>query len=216
MSTKKILNGYPIDCVEVDGVKMFNFRTAFLIAFDFTPLNNVSQELRSVSKCNYIRTGKGRASITYISADGFAEYLNCTTRISINQKRKMLLDLLECGFESSITISNTRKELNFYDELSEFLSVFGVKIERGVSSGLGHVFDLVVGGWLVVEYDENEHINYNKKSEEERELAIKELGYDLFRASDKFTNTKNIALLISSICDINQEMRIALTKAIGV
>lgn len=184
--------GYPIEAVDVNGDVFVPFRRIFTVIFDFQSIRNITKELRGVSINNYIISGKGRGQKTLINGNGLAQVLNRTIRLSYSEKLDAVKSMRESGLTVSEAVSATRKELDFADDLRDFLHYFGKSLDRQVVIGDGFIYDIVIGD-LIVEFDENNHKNYNKDSEILREENAKNHGYRLVRVSDLDSNATGLA-----------------------
>ena len=85
-------------------------------------------------------------------------------------------------------IHPVRKESSFYDVLSNLLKNENMSIKRHLYLA-GYFVDMEIQSDLlkqpiIVEYDENNHKNYNKEKEQIRENALKQLGYTILRTND--------------------------------
>lgn len=189
------LKGYNIDSKTESGETFILFKTFFSVVFDFLPLTNQSKELRNVSKANILAISGGRHRKTYVSFCGVIEYLQKTTRISVTDKQAILKSLSDQGMGEFTPVFNTRKEIVFFDELKDYLSAKKykgeIKTQQSVSD---YVVDAIIGG-LIVEYDEDCHISYDKEAEDIRSKYLLSSGFKLVRVSDKNSNGFNIGVV---------------------
>lgn len=193
------LKGYNIDSETNSENTFILFKTFFSIAFDFLPLTNQSKELRNVSKANILAVSGGRYRKTYISFDGVVEYLQKTTRISVSDKQEILKCLADQGLGEFSPVFNTRKELAFFDELSGYLSAKGYEAEIHKQYPMnGFVVDALIGG-VVIEYDEDCHISYDKEKEKIRDESILSSGLKLVRVSDRNSNGFNVGVVSEAL-----------------
>lgn len=187
------LNGFSLESISTSSGESVLFKKFFSICFDFMTVTNITKELRNVSSVNVTKTSGGRHTKTYINGRGVVEYLSKTTRISNSAKQEIIRELNYQGVCDMVTVFNTRKEIDFFSELSDFLLGFNIKIttQKEVE---GYVVDCVVDGKMIaIEYDEDSHVSYSKEKEEKREALIRSNGYRVVRVSDKESNGANMA-----------------------
>lgn len=110
--------------------------------------------------------------------------------------------LISLGLISDNIILETRKEIEFIAELSDFLEA--QDITDGISQFrvLNYSIDYYIPSLkLAIEYDEDEHKQYSYERQEGRQAVIeKELGCEFIRVSDDKSNAYNIGLIAKKLC----------------
>jgi very-short-patch-repair endonuclease len=179
-------------------------------------VKNITQELRPVSPGNiYCNELIGRNRVTAINANGVFEHLSNTQRVSLRQKISILNEWEKCGFVSGKTISNTRKEHSFFDDISDIMSAFGLTVVRQKVLG-GFIYDFFIQEInLIVEFDENSHYGYNPTLEKAREEFAIKSGFSTVRVSDSDSNCQSISTILKDyvLKDIPTAVRIGVQKA---
>ncbi len=107
---------------------------------------------------------------------------------------------------------NSRKEIKFIELLEDVLKPFGIKGVKQFKV-LNYRLDYYITDYnLVIEYDENEHKQYNQEKENKREEEIKRELFDeitntpctIIRVSDKNSNGYNCGLIIKEILNMKK------------
>ena len=108
-------------------------------------------------------------------------------------------------------IHTPRSESSFYDSLYSIFKgsrLENIEIHRQVYlAGYRADIELVIpeyNKYFVIEYDENNHIGYDQNKEKEREIAIKQLGYEIIRIDDKLNPIESASLVYHKIMDTLQ------------
>ena len=101
--------------------------------------------------------------------------------------------------EFNEVFSYTRKEIEFFNKLEEFLQPFGYKVKRQMIDGKYRYDGFVKELNLVIEFDENGHSDYDVNKEIERENYIFSKGYKLIRIVDNKSPMHNIGLVMKYI-----------------
>ena len=97
------------------------------------------------------------------------------------------------------TISPPHKESTFYDILRSLLQVDSIECYRHVYLA-GYYVDVEIPLLsIIIEYDENGHKYYNKKKEQEREIALGQLGYTIIRVDDSLNPAESASLVYHKI-----------------
>ena len=190
-------NEYPLDLHEIDGDYFVSLRTLYPLIFEFKTITSVTRELKNVSLKNYKITGSGRGRLTLINGNGLSELLSRTIRLSYKEKLEVVKSLKSLGLNITEPVSSTRKELDFFDDISDFLGCFNIEIERQFEI-CGFLYDFKIGN-LIVEYDEAKHAGYNKALEADREKITLDNGMRFIRVSDDESNAKNIGLIFREL-----------------
>lgn len=190
-------NKYPLDLHMIDKDRFVSLRALYPLMFEFKTITSVTRELKNVSPCNYKITGSGRGRLTLINGNGLAELLSRTVRLSHKEKLEVVKKLKSLGLKITDPVSATRKELDFFDDLSDFLGCFGIAIERQFEIG-GFLYDFKIGG-LIVEYDEAKHAGYNQELEISREKSALDSGLQFIRVNDDNSNAKNIGIIFKEL-----------------
>ena len=108
---------------------------------------------------------------------------------------------------------NPRKEIKFIELLEDILKPFGIKGVKQFEI-LNYRLDYYITDYnLVIEYDENEHKQYNQEKENKREEEIKRELFDeitnipctIIRVSDKNSNGYNCGLIIKEILNMKKK-----------
>ena len=166
-------------------------------------LGDVNKILNKIPKEYYLKyqpISKGRNSKAdvFISANGIVSYLSSTYRFSHSEKLDILNQFKKLGLVSNdLVLSVSRSELSFLSDLQDFFSFFNKKVDCQVIIA-DYIVDFVIDS-IAIEFDENDHKNYNKENEKKRDSTIKELGYKLIRVSDKNSNAYNLAIIAKAV-----------------
>ncbi len=112
-------------------------------------------------------------------------------------------------------IHTPRPESSFYDSLCSIFKCSRLKdieIHRQVYlAGYRVDIELVVPEYnksFVIEYDENNHKGYDQIKEKEREMAIRQLGYDIIRIDDKLNPVESASCVYHKIMNILSAKRV--------
>ena len=199
------INNYPLkedrDFIVIDGKVYFSVR---VFSFYKRNLNKVSASSvrKKVSKNNYIVVDSQKGGIKYLfSAMAVYEWINMSLFTS-SEKNTYIKELKDLGLiDCSLSAECTRTELMFLGDLQDFIAIYDpeLKVSTQVNISDGIVVDAVIGDKIIIEYDENNHLYYNKEQEAMRDFTLKRLGYNIIRISDKESNIKNIALICKKI-----------------
>lgn len=132
------------------------------------------------------------SKICIINKNGVLSLISKSRNISSNQK-DLLLDRL--GLSSYIYKRN-RKEIDFKECLIHFFSAFGYEVIHQYKVGVYYLDFFIPSINIGIEYDENNHRDYNKSKEEEREKFIKNsIGCKIVRISDEHDNYYNLGII---------------------
>ena len=190
-------NKYPLELHDIDGDLFVSLRVIYQLIFDFKTIASVTRELKNVSPSNYKIIGKGRARLTLINGDGISQLLSRTVRISHKEKLEVIKNLKSIGLKATEVVSATRKELDFFDDISDFLNCFDLRIDRQFEIE-GFIYDFKIGE-LIVEYDEAKHYGYNQELEKAREEVATRNGFKFIRVNDDDSNAKNIGIIYKEL-----------------
>lgn len=196
---KMYSNTYPMAVIYVDETAYIEFKRLFCVIFGLATIPNVTKELECVSENNYLITGAGRGRTTFISGDGMTELLSKTIRLSYREKIAVIENLKQVGLTFSVGISNSRKELDFFDCVCDFFSYFNFEVKRQITiNGAPYIYDMLIG-LVIVEFDENSHSSYNKESEKIREDYALSNGYRFLRVTDSDSISTNLARIAKEV-----------------
>lgn len=126
--------------------------------------------------------------------------MGCTSN-----KKNEFIDWLGENYDvSTWGLYSTTKEDTMFTALEDFLEPFGYTLNKQVKCGRYRIDAVIPELNVAIEYDENEHSHYDKRSEEIREAYIK-TKYDLLiRISDEHRPLYNLGLIVKEIMDINK------------
>jgi very-short-patch-repair endonuclease len=159
---------------------------------------NSARDLKFVSKKNiYRKEPRGRNSTSYINGNGALQVLQKTIRISIGEKKRVVSELKKYNMIDDVIVFDSRKENDFYDDMSDFFKHFNIKIKRQFIID-GHLIDFLIDN-LAIEYDENNHYGYNRKLEIKRGEEVIKKGYKFIRLTDNESNSSNIAIIAKEL-----------------
>lgn len=134
--------------------------------------------------------------ICIINKNGILSLISKSKNISSNQK-DLLLDRLGL---SLYIYKRSRKEIDFKECLIHFFSAFGYEVIHQYRVGVYYLDFFVPSINIGIEYDENNHRDYDKSKEEERENFIKKsIGCKIIRISDKHDNYYNLGIISKHI-----------------
>lgn len=119
---------------------------------------------------------------------------------SVDYKTSFKDWLLSEGVISGEMVIESRKEIEFVDQLEEALKPFGIKGQRQYNV-LSYKIDYYIESLnIAIEYDEKKHDYYSYEEQEGRQEKIeKELGCRFIRVSEEYSNSYNIGLVIKQI-----------------
>lgn len=169
--------------------------------------DNVDNEDKIVVKLSDIQDGlpdhmKG-SKITIINKRGLSNLILKSEKLSKKDKDY---------FIKIFDIKNSfysRKEIEFKDELFDFFKSIGLNVLHQYTVGKYHVDFYIPYLNLLIEYDENEHSNYNINNEKARELfVINSLKCRIIRISDKNTNAYNLGLITKELFINKQDFKV--------
>lgn len=99
-----------------------------------------------------------------------------------------------------VYIIKTRKEIEFIKDLKDFLSVFNIVGISQYKVDKYRIDYYIPAIRVAIEYDENNHKDYNTSKEQEREKYISEkIGCKFIRISDAESNAKNIGIIMQKL-----------------
>ena len=122
---------------------------------------------------------------------------------SIEYKSNFKNWLISEGVISNMSIIESRKELEFIDQLEETLKPFGIKGQRQYHVLTYRIDYYIESLNIAIEYDENNHSCYTYEQHEGRQEKIEnELGCRFIRVSDKNSHSYNVGLVIKQMFSI--------------
>ena len=123
------------------------------------------------------------------------------SQVSEKRKEDFLKFLKKEIGEDRFVIISGRKELEFINELKDFLSEFGIKgIPQYKVDDKYRIDYYITNLKIAIEYDENNHNAYDKNEEISREKhIIEKLGCRFIRVSDDKTNASNIGIIAKEL-----------------
>lgn len=136
---------------------------------------------------------KNKQNTTFITKEGVLQL--CSSKSIDGDVRIRLLKFLDIH---DSTIIDVRSEIAFKRDLIDFCNVMGWSVECQYKMG-PYFIDFLINGLYAVEYDENDHSNYDMQSEWIRDQMIQDKGFKLIRLSDKNSNATNVALIVKTI-----------------
>jgi len=189
------LNDFPVNLYEINGCTFFKYREVIYCYLLKIPC---TKELLKISESNiYRKTNKGRYSCSYINADGLVEWINHSLRFTPREKAKYIKELIELKLVSENTQSaTTTKELTFFSLLTDILNQIGITDIKRQYNIDDYLVDCIINNSLVIEFNENNHIGYDKEEEEKRYNIIKQKGYEIISVLD---DKKNLGVYIGNI-----------------
>ena len=196
------LKKFPFQIYTIDNCMVIDLQMLFYI---FTDVVKLDAKIYKLISNNNIRKfcDRGRKSKKYITADGFIELMQKTVRLSVQERVYIIKEFEKQGFITSSSIDYRqmfcRQELEFLFMLQEALKEFQLTLIIQQSIGNYIVDGVIKEKNIVIEYDEDKHKSYSKDLETERENAIKEAGYKIFRVTDDISFGRNIAKIIKYI-----------------
>ena len=119
-------------------------------------------------------------------------------------KKNEFIDWLEENYDiSTWGLYSTTKEDTMFTALEDFLKPFGYTLNKQVKCGRYRIDAVIPELNVAIEYDEDSHVNYDRRAEEIREEYIR-TNYDaLIRISDMHNSNYNLGLIVKKIMDIN-------------
>lgn len=118
-------------------------------------------------------------------------------------KKNNFVKWLEENYDvSTWDLYSSSKEENMFNALEEALEPLGYTLNRQVKCGRYRIDAVIPELNVAIEYDEDSHANYDRRSEEIREEYIK-ANYDaLIRISDEHRPLYNLGLIFIEIKDL--------------
>lgn len=119
-------------------------------------------------------------------------------------KKNEFIEWLGENYDVSIWgLYSTTKEDTMFTALEDFLKPFGYTLNKQVKCGRYRIDAVIPELNVAIEYDEDSHVNYDRRAEEIREEYIR-TNYDaLIRISDAHNSNYNLGLIVKEIMDIN-------------
>lgn len=155
--------------------------------------DNVDDEDKMVVQMADIQDGlpdhmKG-SKVSIINRHGALSLIQRSGVASKDMKQRFATSI---GFGDEVSLYE-RKEICFSDALDDFFDAFGLDVTRQYRVGRYRVDFCIPDINLMIEFDESDHVAYDKDNEAVRESFIKnETGFDLVRANDKRSNSYNL------------------------
>jgi hypothetical protein len=192
-------NGIDIPITVIKNKKYINFNYWMLCHRNFNGKCIVTYEIRKLPVGTWEVVKKGRNVTYYVDGTGVIDFIQRSISMPITIKKDIIEQLKQDGMIDKTTCITyyARKEISFYSDLIDFMSVFGKKVLSQVICD-GFLIDFVIEKYAI-EYDENGHEAYNKEKEIKRAETIVKNGYKLIRVIDKNTNIKNIAIIVNAM-----------------
>ena len=137
---------------------------------------------------------------TYLDMTQLRQLLmGCTSN-----KKNEFIDWLGENYDiSTWELYSITKEDTMFTALEDFLKPFGYTLNRQVKCGRYRIDAVIPELNVAIEYDEDSHVSYDRRTEEIREEYIR-TNYDaLIRISDAHNSTYNLGLIVKEIMDIN-------------
>lgn len=198
---KIILNEVPLELTVRDGVKYLPLaRLQMACRGKFTPSNICK---RNIQPTNLLLEGAGRCSVLLVDQTGAADWILASLSVGgVKEKQEILNTLLKQGFlEEPYKCYNTRAELEFYSVLKGFCTAANLHFTTQVTlEGLAPIYDFQINN-LLVEFDENGHNGYCKKSESSRELYARSKGFKFIRLASTDSWETNLGILHSKLTE---------------
>lgn len=145
-------------------------------------------------------TNGGEQLISYINSVDLIFLLQRLKTASTDNKIAFKNFLVKNGIINDCVILETRKEIEFIEALIDALRPFNLEVitQKKV---LNYFIDIYIPAFNVaIEYDENDHKNYNTLQEKTRQKEIsKSIGCKFIRVGDKKNNCWNIGFVIKNI-----------------
>lgn len=118
-------------------------------------------------------------------------------------KKNEFIEWLGENYDVSIWgLYSTTKEDTMFTALEDFLKPFGYTLNKQVKCGRYRIDAVIPELNVAIEYDEDSHVNYDRRAEEIREEYIR-TNYDaLIRISDAHNSTYNLGLIVKEIMDM--------------
>ena len=153
----------------------------------------------------------GNSQITklkLVNEIGLKEAVQKNTICTQEFKNKFLTCLNKNDYINNNFILTSRKEIEFVDSLLKVLEPFNFDIEKQKVI-LKYKIDFYIKDLNIgIEYDENNHSDYDSDKEEYREKAIKEsLGCKIIRVSDRDSDLWNIGFVFKEIISHYEDIR---------
>ena len=124
---------------------------------------------------------------------------------SNSSKKNEFIEWLEENYDvPTWDLFSASKEETMLNTLEEVLKPMGYTLKRQVKCGRYRIDAVIPELNIAIEYDENEHSHYDKRSEEVREAYIK-TNYDLLiRLSDRYNSNHNLGLFFIKLMNLNK------------
>lgn len=159
---------------------------------------NYTMERSGVDSCNFFirekENKKDKRTSRFVNLDGLRQWVEKKRNIDKRALESFISKLKELKIvDKDFFILPKCKEKTFNFHLQDYANYLGLNLDRQVQCG-SYVVDFVINNSLAIEFDENNHIQYDKKKEQERENFILE-RYKLVRVND----TDSIGLSLAKI-----------------
>lgn len=123
-----------------------------------------------------------RTNVTLINKIGVSEFISKSKLIHEERKKELALQF---ELDDHLFIYS-RKEIEFKSLIISFMEAFGYTVKHQFYIGKYRADFYIPEINMIIEYDENNHLDYDKDKEKEREdFIIKETGADIVRVDDK-------------------------------
>lgn len=156
-------------------------------------------------------TNGGVQDKKYISKNNALLLISKSKILTLKQKEDYINNLTN----KNIIIISSRKEIEFIEKLERLLKLLNLKSERQYHIKQYRIDLYIYGLNIAIEYDEDDHNNYDKFEEEKREsIIIKELGCEIVRVSDKNSDEHNIGLIVKKIMELSNSKKYLKNKFI--
>jgi len=141
------------------------------------------------------------AGENFLTEAGIYKAVSISRKLSLYEKHSFLKSLFKKDYFPCFIF----KEPEFFSLLEEALLPFDIEIKRQFSVGQYRIDGYIETLKIAIEFDENNHDNYNIKKDNERTaFIIKNLNCRFIRVSDKTSNCYNIGYIIKKIFNIGE------------
>jgi very-short-patch-repair endonuclease len=209
-----VFDNYNIEIIMYNGEPLFNARDigecldidSVTVRRHIQSMNN-KQVIKLTNSLIFSDTSStdirklNNAGESFLTEAGVYKVISSSKKLSLYEKQSFLKTLFKKDYFPCLVF----KESEFFSLLEEALLPFDIEIKRQFSVGQYRIDGYIETLKIAIEFDENNHDNYNIKKDNERTaFIIKNLNCRFIRVSDKTSNCYNIGYIIKKIFNIGE------------
>lgn len=176
----------------------FDFGMFLLVLSGYSGNQNINREISSMKEGEVLKVKSssiGKRLRYLINANGFLRFLERSKKVLPFEKKDLITQLKQLSLiDSSVILSHSSLESKMASSLIQFFQPLSIKVETQIPFNDKYLLDFKVNNFII-EFDEHNHIGYNKNIESVRDRAISSAGFKLIRISSNNSNEYNLGVI---------------------